>query len=105
MKKFFSFRSHLAYLRKQPVHFQHVYAGSVAGIVTAIFIAYILYTDYGFWHDRYTSGEVLEENKVEKMETPRETLFNLFKETRDRLKNIKENNNQFFGNKDTYSAE
>jgi len=82
-----------------------MYAGSVAGIITALFVAYILYTDYGFWHERYVSGEEIKENEVYKMQSPKETFFDFISQTKSRLDGIKENSNQFFGNKDSYSSE
>jgi hypothetical protein len=39
---------------------QHVYAFMFASLITGLIATYILYYDYGFWHDHYTKNNSLE---------------------------------------------
>ncbi len=101
MKNFFSFKSHLAYMRKQPEKVQHVYAGSLAGIITTLFVAYILYTDYGFWHEKYKVGEEIKENKVEVL-GPKDTVVKFFNDAKNEIQNIKSINRSVISGKEVY---
>lgn len=46
-------------MRKQPKHIQHMHAIVFAGSVTALLAGIILYTNYGFWHERYQRADDL----------------------------------------------
>lgn len=53
-------RHYIRYIRKQSVHIQHVHAFGFAGVITSLIAAFILYTEYGFWHETYRSDDALE---------------------------------------------
>lgn len=44
---------YISYVRRQSKHIQHIHALFFAGAVTSVIAGFILYTDYGFWHERY----------------------------------------------------
>lgn len=51
---------YIHFLRRQPKHLQHVHAFVFSGIITVIIAGVILYTDYGFWHERYQRSDDIE---------------------------------------------
>lgn len=48
---------YIAYLRKRPKHIQQLHAIFFASGVSLVMVVYVLYTDYGFWHERYVKVE------------------------------------------------
>ena len=55
--KNFTLRHYLRYVRRQNKHIQHIHGFAFAGIITALIASFILYTDYGFWHETYRRQE------------------------------------------------
>lgn len=91
-EKFLSIHHYITFLRRQPEHMQHVYAAIFAGSITMIIAAFILYVDYGFWHETYSRQEVIEvKDTTEPMVTvqsPGDMMGGFFKEARDRVQTI-----------------
>lgn len=52
--KNFSARHYVHFMRRQSKHIQHLHALAFAGIITSLIAGFILYTDYGFWHETYS---------------------------------------------------
>ena len=52
-------KSYIRYMRRQPKHMQHMHAIVFAGSITALLAGIILYTNYGFWHERYQRADDL----------------------------------------------
>lgn len=68
---------------------QHVYAFVFAGSITAIIAGFILYSDYGFWHERYErQEEVIVHEGEDVPPAPTEVVSRFFGEVQNRLKNI-----------------
>lgn len=90
MKRYFSLKHYVSVLRRQSKHMQHVYAFIFAGSITALIAAVILYTDYGFWHDRYVrddSALVVKEEKTQ-MESPGQALSSFWGEAYEKFRAI-----------------
>lgn len=64
--KNFTLKHYLRHVRRQNKHIQHLHAVAFAGIITALIAGFILYTDYGFWHETYRSDDLLVELEEQK---------------------------------------
>ncbi len=108
-KKYLSIRHWLAFLRRQPVHMQHVYAVAFSGIITALLGAFILYYDYGFWHDRYSAKDVtvVEKKDTKEVETisPGEMMNGFLKEVGMRMQELKNTKTTVLEGKEVYTKE
>jgi uncharacterized membrane protein YraQ (UPF0718 family) len=112
-ERMLSIHHYIAVLRRQPVHMQHVYAAVFAGLVTVILASYILYMDYGFWHEKYNrNDEALLVTEVapvtvdsEEVLSPGEMIQGFFKEASDKFKTVGTSNPAFLEGKDTYTKE
>ena len=108
-KKYFSPHHWLVFLRKQPAHMQHVYALAFSGLVTSILGIGILYFDYGFWHDKYSSKEKVatleQKNPVGESQSPGQLMGDFFKEASTRINSIKESKPNFLEGKEVYTQE
>lgn len=68
---------------------QHMYAFIFAGTITASIAGAILYSDYGFWHERYERQEEIAINKEENLPpAPTEVVSRFLGEVQNRLKSI-----------------
>lgn len=84
---------YIHFLRRQHVHIQHIHALVFAGVITSILAFLVLYFEYGFFHEKYSKQQVVFDEKIkekanEKIESPTEMIFNLFKEGKERFSNI-----------------
>ena len=112
-ERMLSVHHYIAVLRRQPVHVQHVYAALFAGFITVILASYILYVDYGFWHEKYTrNDEALLVTEVvpkavnsESVLSPGEMIQGFLKEASDKFKAVGTSESAFLEGKDTYSKE
>ena len=108
-KKYFNPRLWLAFLRRQPKHMQHVYSLVFSGTVTILLAVAILYFDYGFWHDKYSSKDIVEtkeqKSEVIEYESPGHLMGNFFKEAAVRINTIKESKPSFLESKELYTQE
>ncbi len=96
-EKYFSVYHYIEVLKKKPVHVRHIYALVIAGTITALIAAFILYVDYGFWHDRYIRTEEVEvttgeEDQMITVRSPREMIDGFFDEARKKVKTIQFSN-------------
>lgn len=94
-EKYLSIRHYISVLRRQPAHMQHVYAIIFAGSITALIAGVILYTDYGFWREKYNRNEVLEVQEetdttdpMVTVESPAKMIGGFFREASVKLKSI-----------------
>ncbi len=92
---YLSIRHYISVLRRQPAHMQHVYAIIFAGSITALIAGVILYTDYGFWREKYNRNEVLEvqvetdtTDPMVTVESPAKMIGGFFREASVKLKSI-----------------
>lgn len=109
MKRYFSIKHYLTFLRKQPEHMQHVYAVTFASVITVIFAAVILYVDYGFWHERYDRNEVVTVKDTEvrtdqmvTVQSPGAMISSFFKEASLQLDAINAKGAPFLRGKDEF---
>ena len=75
---------YLRYIKRQNRHIQHVHAFVFAGTITGLIAIFILYTDYGFWHETYISAKVQEENAQNQ-----ESLGGFWEEAKSRFQAIR----------------
>lgn len=102
----FTFRHFLAYLRRQPRHIQHVYSILIAGSITGIITAFILYTDYGFWHERYIAQN--EDGSTATpvvLESPSEMISRFWNEAKSQVGSIKTTGDSLLIGTDTYKKD
>lgn len=112
-ERMLSIHHYIAVLRRQPVHVQHVYAALFAGLITVILASYILYVDYGFWHEKYSRNEEAllvveaapEKVSSESVLSPGEMIQGFFKEASDKFKAVGTSESAFLEGKDTYIKE
>lgn len=103
LKKYFSPHHWLAFLRRQSAHMQHVYALTIAGVVTLLIASAILYIDYGFWHERYISEEVIIANKSnEEPESPKDMMVRFFTEAKSQIDTINTSRKEMLNGKEVY---
>lgn len=104
--KNFTFRQYVRYIRRQNKHVQHVHAFAFAGIITSLLAGVILYTDYGFWHERYVAEDALMvEEQAFDPESPGESLGRFFAEVKSRFGSIKDPGTPFLEGRETYKKE
>ncbi len=101
-----SFRHFLAYLRKQPRHMQHIYSIFVAGTITGIITVFILYTDYGFWHERYIAqNEDGSPQAPAVLESPSEMVSRFWNEAKSQVGSIEKVGGTLLIGTDTYNKD
>mgnify|MGYP003393941915 FL=1 len=85
---------------------QHIYALSFAGVITAIIAAIILYTDYGFWHQRYIREEATTDIAVAETvaESPGKVLSRFWNEARTQFSNISSVSSGLLEGKESYQS-
>lgn len=100
-------KQYVRYLRKSHKHIQHVHAVFFAGTITCILAAIILYSQYGFWNQRYTRENdfIPATNTEETMEPPSEMIASFMEEVSTRFGTIKQNIGTLLEGKDSYSQE
>ena len=103
MKKYTGINHYINILRRQPKHMQHMYGFIFAGSITMLIAGFILYTDYGFWHERYDRSEDIVVDTTTVVESPTEMLTSFWKEARIQLVNIGVTSASILEGKDTYT--
>lgn len=106
LKRFTSFKNYLAFLRRQPTHIQHVYAFIFAGTITTLIAVFILYFDYGFWHEKYssTTDEHVASTTVN-IESPMDALSRFLQDAKNQLINIDKVGSSLLEGKETYTKD
>ena len=110
LKRYTSLTHYIEFLKKQSRHAQHVYGVIFAGTITALVASVILYEDYGFWHEKYRSGDALVINESqtgvrEQPESPKEMLARFFEETKEQFGKINTPSKDLFNGKEVYRNE
>lgn len=102
----FTLKRYIKYVRKQNKHVQHVHGVVFAGAITSVIAAVILYTDYGFWHERYVSEDVLlEQQAAESMKSPGQTMASFWQEAKERFGGIGKAGSELLEGKEQYTKE
>lgn len=73
-----------------------------AGTITALIAAFILYTDYGFWHEKYVADDLVVETV---QETPNESISTFWQEAKARFGSIGKNPGSLLEGKVEYKKE
>jgi hypothetical protein len=81
--KNFTPEHYLRYIKRQSKHMQHIHAFAFAGTVTVLIAVFILYTDYGFWHETYLSDDI-----VSNQASSTRSFGDFWKEAGDRFHSI-----------------
>lgn len=95
-------------MRRQSEHVQRVHAFIFAGAITASIASVILYTDYGFWHEKYDRNNdlivegVITSPKVAP-EPPSEMFSRFWNEARTQFGNIGQSGASMLEGKEIYS--
>ena len=97
-------KNYIKYIKRQGKHIQHIHAGIFAGSVTFIIAAFILYYDYGFWHEKYVRDEtVMDASSTVTMESPSQSFSNFLSEAKSRFIGVKEAGSGSFEGKESYT--
>lgn len=76
-----------------------------AGSITTLLLIVVLYSQYGFWHEKYVRQDsVLVDDPLE-VESPASFFSKFFEEASVRFSNVKDNAGTFLEGKDSYSNE
>lgn len=104
IKKYTSLKNYIAFLRRQPLHMQHVYAFIFAGTITVLIASVILYADYGFWHEKYSDKAIAVSTSTTTVapESPMDMLSRFFDEAKTQLHNINTSGSKLLEGKETY---
>jgi hypothetical protein len=104
--KNFTLRHYIRYMRKQSKHMQHLHAIAFAGGITVVIAMFLMYTEYGFWHERYVAEEVVATSTMPfEAESPSQSLGRFFKEARERFGSIGTAGADLLEGKETYIKE
>ena len=106
LKKMIDPHNWLAFLRRQPIHMQHIYSAIIAGAITSIIAAVILYVDYGFWHERYLSDEItvnIASSTEAQPESPSEMFSRFVGDARTQLDAINSSGKDMLKGKEVYT--
>lgn len=104
--KNFTLRYYLRHVRRQNKHIQHIHAFAFSGIITALIAGFILYTDYGFWHETYIREDSLTEPAPSaELQSPGESLGSFLLEAKARFNSIGSAGADLLEGKETYTKE
>jgi hypothetical protein len=102
--KNFTLRHYIRYMKRQNKHIQHMHAAVFAGAVTALIAFFILYTDYGFWHETYRSSDALVATDPSYIaESPTQSLGSFWQEAREQFGKIGSSSANLLEGKESYS--
>jgi hypothetical protein len=101
-------KGYIRYMRRQPKHMQHVHAFIFAGAITCIIAGFILYTDYGFWHEKYNiNDDLIIKEKTSTSTIENESLSEMFsnfwKEAHIQIDDISKTGAGLLEGKETYT--
>lgn len=103
IKKYISPHHWLLFLRRQSTHMQHVYSAVIAGIITTTIAGIILYVDYGFWHEKYVSEDlIVNTTATATPESPSEMLSRFMSEAKVQLNNINTSRQELLKGEEIY---
>lgn len=96
-------KNYITYMRRQAKHVQHLHAFIFAGSITFVIAAIILYSDYGFWHERYNRNDTSAITSTTEMaESPIKVLSRFFGEAHSQFKGVASSSGGFFEGRETY---
>lgn len=98
---------YIRHMRRQSKHVQHMHAFVFAGAITGVIGIFILYADYGFWHETYTSDDLVVEQAKDSFdpESPGESMMRFFREAKDRFDTLGSSGASLLEGKETYKRE
>jgi hypothetical protein len=99
--KNFTIEHYIRYVRRQSKHMQHMHAFAFAGIVTGLIAIFILYTDYGFWHEQYRSDDIVAAQNAQ-IQSPGAAVASFFSEAKSRFGSIRSSSSTLFTGTETY---
>lgn len=99
----FTIRHYIRYMRRQGKHVQHVHAAVFAGVITALIAGFILYTDYGFWHETYIRED--EAGKAQEPVTLSGSLERFMSDAKTKFSSIGSSSANLLEGKETYKKE
>ena len=105
-----AFERYLDVLRRQPEHMQHIYAVLFAAGITILLASLLLYSEYGFWHERYQRSDSVAETISEPSldvasKSPLDMAAIFFKDAQDQLSKVKTSSQGLLDGKDVYTQE
>ncbi|MFA6608754.1 MAG: hypothetical protein WCT07_02490 [Candidatus Paceibacterota bacterium] len=104
LKTYFSAKYYISFLQRQPKHTQHIAAFIFAGTITAIIAGFTLYTDYGFWHERYQSEDLIAKIATTTVtESPSETISKFWNEAHNQFDIFKTSSSGLLQGKEVYT--
>lgn len=104
--KNFTLRHYLRHVRRQNQHIQHLHAVAFAGMITALIAGFILYTDYGFWHETYRAeDDLVAVEPAVPSKSPSESFGDFFNEAKVRFNSIGSAGADLFEGKETYTKD
>jgi hypothetical protein len=103
-----SLKAYIRYLRKQPIHIQHVHTLILSSAVTFLVAVAILYFDYGFWHEKYNRKDDLIVDSslfssTSTLKSPNEVLSNFWDEAKRRMSDIGTSSARLLEGKEEYT--
>ncbi|MEN9338086.1 MAG: hypothetical protein RIQ41_400 [Candidatus Parcubacteria bacterium] len=84
----FTIKNYIRYLRHQHKNIQHIHAFVFASVVTGALAGIVLYSSYGFWHERYSASQQEEDSIVSQMPSPTESFSSFWQEAAKRIEGI-----------------
>lgn len=104
--KDFTLTHYIKHVRRQSKHVQHVHAFVFAGAITSLIAAFVLYTNYGFWHETYhAEDDLIATGEYEEIPSPSESLGSFWSEIKSRIGSIEVSPKQILEGKETYTKE
>lgn len=103
--KHFSLKRYIRYVKHQNKHIQHIHGFVFAGVITALIAFFILYTDYGFWHETYVAQDaIVAADPTYVAESPAASLSRFWNDARQQFGRIGSSSASFLEGKDTYTS-
>lgn len=88
---------------------QHVYSIVFSAVITGLMAGFILYNEYGFWHEKYSRTDVEEVISAPApevaSESPKDMIGGFFKEAGERLNAIRTSTSSLLEGKEEYTKE
>lgn len=102
--KNFTLEHYIRTMRRQSKHVQHMHAFVFAGAITGAIAFFILYTDYGFWHETYVADDLLVEQAEPSFnpESPGESFMRFLREAKEKFGEIGSSSSSLFEGKQVY---
>ena len=102
--KHFTINRYIRYIKRQNKHIQHIHGFVFASIVTGIIAFFFLYTNYGFWHEKYVATDSpLAADPAYLSESPTQSWSRLWSDAKNQFGRIGSSSANLLEGKDTYT--